>query len=340
MGRHDDSQDGEALSYSSETGLPLLPGGPSSELVDAVARAMLNVGRTPEPSEHPEPQELGAPLEEPVDLAEALADAEADLAAREGDVDRLWALLRNPVQADRAAAALIHRMEVVTDRNMRPEAIRLFLTDLDDAMAVATLSRVLARARRGEAGARASLQELALDPGILGTMPRDRAWRLVGLAQRVGLDELPSLFFAPTVDKRGLDVPNQDNEFVQLPLGLRRQAARTTDRNLLDRLLRDTDHRVIKLVLDNPRLRERDVVTIAARRPTRAEVLRVVSLHPRWSSRYRVRKTLACNPYTPAEIAVRLLETLMVQDLRFIVNSGVLLPEVQAEARRVRGRRT
>jgi hypothetical protein len=127
---------------------------------------------------------------------------------------------------------------------------------------------------------------------------------------------------------------------MQLSLGLRRQAARTTDRNTLDRLLRDPDHRVITLVLDNPRLRERDVVVIASRRPTSAAVLRVISRHQRWSSRYRIRKTLACNPYTPSEIACRLFATLLVQDLRFIVGSGVLLPEVQDEARRALERRT
>jgi len=317
----------------------MLPGGPSEELVEAVARASLGVSapRTV-PPEGPRTRSDEA-VEEPVDLAEALAAAEAHEAARLGDVDRLWALLRNPVPADRAAEALVHRIDSVKERAVRPQAIRDFLTEMDDALVLATLHRLLARGRRGEAGARAAVQELALSPEILGAMPRDRAWRLVGLAQRVGIDELPPLFFPPPVDKRRLATPDPDNEFLQLPLGLRRQAARTTDRNLLDRLLRDPDPRVITLVLDNPRLREQDVVTIAARRPTSPECLRAVSRHQRWSSRYRVRKTLACNPHTPAEIACRLFATLLVQDLRFIVGAGILLPEVQGEARRALDRR-
>jgi len=318
----------------------MLPGGPSDDLIAALAHATLEVSapRTAPPPREEDPSDQ--PLEEPVDLAEALAEAEAHEAARHGDVDRLWALLRNPVHADRAAEALVHRMDSVMERAVRPQAIRDFLVEMDDALVLATLHRMMARARRGEAGARAAVQELALDPDILGAMPRDRAWRMVGLAQRVGIDELPPLFFPPRVDKRGLGTPDPDNQFMQLPLGLRRQAARTTDRNTLDRLLRDPDHRVITLVLDNPRLRERDVVTIASRRPTSAEVLRVVSQHQRWSSRYRIRKTLACNPYTPSEIACRLFATLLVQDLRFIVGSGVLLPEVQDQARRALDRRT
>lgn len=339
MGREDDTETPEAPAVSQETGLPMLPGGPSDELIAALALASLDVKRPPDAAEAYQGSRPPAP-EAPVDLAAALAEAEAHQAARAGDLDRLWALLRNPVAADRCAEVLVHRIDSIQERAVRPQAIRDFLEALDDGLFLATLHRLLARARRGEAGARAAVQELALRPDILGAMPRERAWRLVGLANRVGIDELPPLFFPPQVDKRGLDTPDPDNQFLPLSLGLRRQAARTTDRNLLDRLLRDPDHRVIALLLDNPRLRERDVVTIAARRPTTATSLRCVADHGRWSSRYRVRKALACNPYTPAEISCRLFATLLVQDLRFILGSGVLLPEVQEEARRALARRT
>ncbi len=339
MGQQDDSGHPDDLELSQETGLPLLPGGVSDELIEALARASLGVG---DPDRSPSPPEEEPPdtPHEVIDLAEVLAETEAHEAARQGDVEELWDLLRNPIQADRTAEQLIHRIDSIRERTIRPRAIQEFLYSLTDPMLLATLHRILARARRGEAGARAALQELALDTGILGSMPRERAWRLVGLAQRVGIDELPPLLMPPVVDKRRLPVSGPDNEFLQLPLGLRRQAARTTDRNLIDRLLRDPDHRVIANLLDNPRLREQDVVTIAARRPNSAKVLRVVSRHQRWSSRYRVRKALTCNPHTPAEIATRLLSTLLVQDLRFIVSSGVLLPEVQQEAVRVLERRS
>ena len=61
---------------------------------------------------------------------------------------------------------------------------------------------------------------------------------------------------------------------------------------------------------------ERDVVSVAARRPTRSEILEIISRHRKWASRYRVRKALACNPYTPHQISRRLLSTLMYQDVR------------------------
>jgi hypothetical protein len=74
-------------------------------------------------------------------------------------------------------------------------------------------------------------------------------------------------------------------------------------------------------------------------RPTRPEILEVLARHPRWSSRYRIRKALACNPATPDTIARRLLPTLMRQDLRHALEAGVLPAELVPEVRRMlRGR--
>ena len=73
-------------------------------------------------------------------------------------------------------------------------------------------------------------------------------------------------------------------------------------------------------------------VKIAAARPTRADVLGLVASHRKWASRYRVRKALACNPYTPASVARRLLPTLMRQDLRELQNSKVLSAELRSLA--------
>ena len=133
-------------------------------------------------------------------------------------------------------------------------------------------------------------------------------------------------------NKSKLETAYDDNEHLPLPLGVRRQAARGRNRDKIDRLLHDRDHRVIQLLLDNPLLTERDVIAIAARRPTRAEVLKTVASHKKWSSRYRIRKAIACNPHTPESIAIRLLPTLLIQDLRFLASSGALLPELREEA--------
>jgi hypothetical protein len=116
-------------------------------------------------------------------------------------------------------------------------------------------------------------------------------------------------------------------------VGERCAAARRSNRNKLDRLLHDRDHRVIRILLNNPLLVERDVVKIVAMRPTRPEVLEVVAKHSKWSSRYKVRKALACNPHTPLPIAQRLIPTLMRQDLRHVLGAATVPKAIRDQVR-------
>ena len=77
------------------------------------------------------------------------------------------------------------------------------------------------------------------------------------------------------------------------------------------------------------------MVRIAAMRPTNPDVLSALARHARWSANYRVRKALACNPYTPRPLAIRLLPSLLVQDLRLALQSVDLDPAVEEEVRRL-----
>jgi hypothetical protein len=96
--------------------------------------------------------------------------------------------------------------------------------------------------------------------------------------------------------------------------------------------LHDKDYRVIRVLLNNPILVERDVVKIAAMRPTRPDVLAELANHRKWASRYSVRKALAANPHTPSSVARRLLATLLRQDLVQLVGAGSVRSEVREVA--------
>ena len=204
---------------------------------------------------------------------------------------------------------------------------------------VAMLVLLMARARSGSGRARAVLQQLALEPTVFREMPYERVEAAYRAAQDARLDGVARFFLSAALRPPQGDDGFVGNRHLDLPLGTRRATARGTDRFKLDRLLHDRDHRVIAILLNNPRITERDAVRIAAMRPTRPEVLETVARHPRWSSRYKVRKALACNPWTPAPIARRLLPTLMRQDLRHALEAGVLPDELLPEVRRMlRGR--
>lgn len=230
---------------------------------------------------------------------------------------------------------LERRLETVRERPMRRTVVCDAVLALEGPGLVAFLGLLLERSRAGNGRARAVLQELALEPHVFRELPYARVQQAYAMARDTGADEVAEMFLSARQERNPtIDEAYTGNEHLDLPLGVRRSAARTSDRDTLDRLVHDRDHRVIRLLLDNPRLVERDVVRVAAMRPQRPEVLEVVARHRRWSSRYPVRKALACNPYTPAPVARRLLPTLLRQDLKFAIESGALGPELREEARR------
>ncbi len=114
-----------------------------------------------------------------------------------------------------------------------------------------------------------------------------------------------------------------------LTLGERKSLARTHDRTLLARVLRDPHPDVIKILLDNPAVVEADVVRLCALRPSRPDVLNEVFLHQRWVLRYRVRLALALNPFTPEEVTLQILPHLSPADLREVRSSSQISARVR-----------
>jgi hypothetical protein len=217
---------------------------------------------------------------------------------------------------------------------MRRTVVTTVVSALEGAELVAFLGLLLERNLQGQGTARAVMQELALEPTVFEEMSYAQSQAAYHLARAAGLEPIARMFIRATGNENPtLDEAFTGNDHLDIPLGTRRTAARSRDRFTLDRLLHDRDQRVIAILLDNPRIIERDVVTIAAMRPTRPELLTVVARHPRWSSRVAVRRALVANPYTPAPIARRLLPTMLQQDLRELVFAGVLRGDLQALAR-------
>jgi hypothetical protein len=190
------------------------------------------------------------------------------------------------------------------------------------------------------------MQEFALEPSAVSQLPYETLQEGYQIARDKGLESIQGLFFIGRLEvEPGKPIQHMDtqgistNEHLEMPLGLRRKAAREQNRHVLDRLLHDQNWRVIELLLDNPRITERDVVKIAARRPTQPAILELISKHPKWSGRYRIRKSIVCNPKTPYPLARSLLDTLLQQDIQEVVNLGVLDGQLMEEARLLLRRR-
>lgn len=217
---------------------------------------------------------------------------------------------------------------------MRMAVLREMLAELDAATAVSALGLLHDRSQSGQPDARRVMQELALQTDLFSAIPYPVRSVAYTRARKAGRTNVARMLLLggrnpnPTAAEASVE-----NEYVSKSVGERCTHARGRDRFQLDRLLHDRDYRVIRLLLNNPVVVERDVVKIAAMRPTRPEVLHEVAIHRKWASRYSVRKALSCNPHTPPSVARRLLPTLLKQDLATVAGAGSIPDEIREQAR-------
>jgi len=85
----------------------------------------------------------------------------------------------------------------------------------------------------------------------------------------------------------------------KLALGEKISMARMCGRELSRVLMKDPDNKVFVALLDNPRVREEDLVTYIRAGSPHAEKLRLLADHRKWGTRYTIRLALIFNPSTP-----------------------------------------
>jgi hypothetical protein len=236
-------------------------------------------------------------------------------------VARVRTLVEHPAEADQLLEVWLRRFGAVADRALRRTVLAQNLAEIDDGSLIGLLVRLEVRAAQGDATCRWLAAELALTPSILQELPYERMAELYVGARAADQDRVAARFLGA----HAAAVPIEPrNPHLDATPGARTAAARGTDRLVLDRLMHDRDPRVIAALLDNPRITERDVVRIAAMRPTAGTILAAIAAHPRWGQRYRVRKAVAFNPATPVTLARPLLPTLLRQHLEELADSRVL----------------
>ncbi|HEY1587918.1 MAG TPA: hypothetical protein VGH63_19595, partial [Polyangia bacterium] len=89
---------------------------------------------------------------------------------------------------------------------------------------------------------------------------------------------------------------------------------------------------VLTILLRNPRITEADVVRLAARRPTTAGAQRTILRSERFIARYNVKRALVFNPYTPTDLAARLVVLLTRPDQHAVAHDPSLSDSVREAA--------
>jgi len=163
------------------------------------------------------------------------------------------------------------------------------------------------------------------------------AARRAELHQVADFVEPPSEDDAPADDKRRVPDLGRGRP---LTLGERKSLARTHDRSLIQRVVRDPHPDVVRILLDNPSLTEEDVVRVCAARPNHPTVLQTVYRHRRWVVRYRPRNAIVRNPDTPLDTALLLAPLLRKGELKEAATSSELASPLRLSCKTILEMRT
>ncbi len=113
-------------------------------------------------------------------------------------------------------------------------------------------------------------------------------------------------------------------EMDALPLGTKKSLAKSNSKEVLDKLIHEQNPAVIKNILNNPRITEKDVLKMITRRPVKAEIITEVVNSRKWTEMYIIKKAIIMNPYTPTKIALNLLHFMLLQSLKEIASDTQL----------------
>ena len=125
------------------------------------------------------------------------------------------------------------------------------------------------------------------------------------------------------------------NQILHMTVGERIKLALKGNRDARMILIRDPNRLIQRFVLQNPRITEDEVITVARNRNLDVEILRKIGDHKHWTRNYQVKLALVNNPKTPLAVALHFVSSLMERDIRFIAKSKNVSATVVKQARRV-----
>ncbi|NNE17408.1 MAG: hypothetical protein HKN10_02915 [Myxococcales bacterium] len=231
---------------------------------------------------------------------------------------------------------LFRRLARLEEIEMRVGLIRERLESLSAADGVQLLDDAYRGAARG--GSDAQLVFLAIGWTLFEPRLEERRFELGTAARQAGLHEVADFVLPPVEEDAPAEDQRRSPDFGRgrpLTLGERKSLARTHDRALIQRVVRDPHPDVVRILLDNPSLTEDDVIRICAARPNDPNVLHTVYRNRRWVVRYRPRNALVRNPDTPLDIALLLAPLLRRTELREAATSSELAPAVRLSCKAI-----
>lgn len=211
------------------------------------------------------------------------------------------------------------------------------LAELDERTIVEILRRLLRQANDRHPGALLILNSLGDGGTLVKNLGPSKLSRVYHGAVRLKYQPVVRLLSRPRASRQYAEADDDASQYAMndRTIGERRYLARGRDKDTLDKLTYDLDPLVIRELLGNPLIIEKQVVKIAARRPCTPEVLTEIARHPRWSNRQSIREALVRNPYVDPRLALSLVPMMLVPQLRQIVTSSEIHVEIRRHAHQI-----
>ncbi len=107
------------------------------------------------------------------------------------------------------------------------------------------------------------------------------------------------------------------------------------DREARNILIRDPNRLVSSAVVNNPRISEQEIETIASMRSISEDILRLIASNRQWARSYTVMHSLAKNPRTPIANVLTIMSRLQLRDLVALSKNRNVSDAVRRQAARL-----
>lgn len=112
------------------------------------------------------------------------------------------------------------------------------------------------------------------------------------------------------------------------------------DREARNILIRDPNRLVSSAVVNNPRITEQEVETIASMRSISEDILRQIASNRQWARSYTIMHQLAKNPRTPLANTMTIMSRLQLRDLVALTKNRNVPEAVRRQAQRLHATRS
>jgi hypothetical protein len=223
---------------------------------------------------------------------------------------------------DDLTADIVDALYAIKDVSMRTHSLISKIFDMNAGTIAEIFHRIIEKARANDARYCCAMVSLIDIPTITRHLGNPLMSEIYTYCRENNLESVINLLIRPEPLKSYeiIEIISEDDT----PAGVKVTQSKIPNPNAIDKLINDGNPMVVRNLLRNPRLTESHVLKIASRRPVSAEILKEVYLNKKWISRYTVKRALVFNPYCPPEMGLKLVNFLMVQDLRQVRNSDQL----------------